>query len=113
MYAWFGSTEQIATHTTLSRPWDEIFSARPLIWSISELELLEAVLPTLPLTRLFDDLRADDPRTYLDLRAYLQGIGWNGPSASQYYPKRAREILDRAGDFWERATGDNRAVEND
>jgi hypothetical protein len=94
MYLWFGAADQIASNTNLPRPWKDLFAARLLVWSISELELLEAALPTLPLGRLFDDVCRDDPRTFLDLRAYLQEIGWKGPSASDYYPRRARQILE-------------------
>jgi hypothetical protein len=96
MYAWFGATDQIASRTELPRPWKELFSARPLVWSVSELELLEAALPTMPLEQLLGDLSRDEPRTYLDLRAYLEDIGWKGPAASQYYARRTRELLEPA-----------------
>jgi hypothetical protein len=93
MYAWFDAADRIAALTKLAHPWRAIFAARAAVWSITDLEQLEAALVARPLERLLEDLAQDHPITYLDLRTYLKEIGWPGPHASQYYDGRAQEIL--------------------
>jgi hypothetical protein len=100
MYAWFDAADRITAMSELPRPWSEMFAARPAVWSISDLEQLEAALPVHPLERLLADLAQNHPITYLDLRTYLREIGWRGPHASEYYAARAREILAQHADSW-------------
>lgn len=83
-------------NSRLEERWDASFAAQPHAFGASELELLEAVLPSFPLDRILDAWASDDVRSYLGLDIFLESSGWQGLVASPYAQQKARALLARA-----------------
>jgi hypothetical protein len=93
IFLWFGSAARLLKDAGLADRWQNTFAASPRAFSIAEVELLEAALPSFDFQSLLDALATDDVRTYLGLDTFLEATGWRGFSVSPYFKDRAEKLL--------------------
>lgn len=96
-YMWFSSTADLLKRTGIEQAWRiEFGSVRPVILALSELELFEAALPALDMSRFLSEIADNAPYTLGGLHMYLNGVSYRGPACSEYYQRRFTEILSSA-----------------
>jgi hypothetical protein len=91
-FAWFSTRREVVPADILEE-WLQVFGVPPVVWSLSELELLEAALPTVKLDAILDAIAGDHPATYAGLAEFLTRAGYRGPTVSPYYEAKSRLLL--------------------
>ncbi len=104
-FAWFSTRHEVVP-ADIREEWLQAFGVPPVVWSLSELELLEAALPRIKLDAILDAVAGDHPTTYAGVAEFLTRAGYRGPIASPYYEAKSRQLLaDQTEDY---PTGDER-----
>lgn len=93
VFVFFSSAETILSRLGVASDWDSEFTAMPVVWSLSDVELLEAALPEIDLTALIRAIASREPVTTCGMPPYLDSVGYTGPTASPYFDARRHEIL--------------------
>jgi hypothetical protein len=91
-FVWFSSRREVIPQD-IREEWRQGFGAPPAIWSLTDLELLEAVLPSVGIGTIFNAIASDAPDTYAGLAEFLTRRGYRGPCASLYCQSRWKDIL--------------------
>lgn len=92
-FLWFGARMELVERAHFETPWRSAFGVGPVVWSLADLELLEAAAPHISLCRLAQAIVNDEPCTYANVPAYLASIKYNGVTVSEYVQRRQRDLL--------------------
>jgi hypothetical protein len=91
-FAWFSTRHEVVP-ADIREAWLQAFGVPPVVWSLSELELLEAALPTIKFDVVLDAIAHDESTTYAGVAEFLTRAGYRGPIASPYYEAKAHQLL--------------------
>ncbi len=89
----FSSGEDLVRSVGLIEKWQSTFGAMPSVWSLSDLELLEAAVPAIDVARLVTDFDSRLPAASAGVPEYLSNVDYRGLVASSYFDRRRHEIL--------------------
>jgi hypothetical protein len=98
VFLWFSSRRELVQRAGIDAQWQCSFAVAPVVWSLADLEVLEASAPTVSLQRLLQDILADHASTFANVPTYLASIGYTGVTASEYVDRRRHEILRGASE---------------
>jgi hypothetical protein len=93
VFVFFSSAETILSRLGVASDWAAEFTGLPVVWSLSDVELLEAALPEIDFTALIRAVASREPITTCGVPPYLHAVGYTGPTASPYFDARRHEIL--------------------
>ncbi len=92
-FVFFSSAGTILSRLGVATDWDAELSALPMVWSLLDLELLEAALPSIDAAALIRSAASREPITSCGVPPYLDSVGYAGATASPYFDARRHEIL--------------------
>ncbi len=89
----FSSAQHLVQAAGLESEWNKTLRAMPSVWSLPDMELVEAAADVFDFRAFADAVEAGHPAALAGVPEYLTHVDYRGPVASRYFDDRRRDIL--------------------